>query len=165
MKTREIIMSKRGCGTVILRQGVYSDGQKWYTITAHGIETSICNADAMNRTYHSYLADNWKVKTPESEKKVASPEKPAPKPEETPKPETRFIYCKESRKIWATEYDRRKREALQKIINLKGQEYHDARIKMEEELKKEMRAWESENAVEVNKMLRQRKAEADAIQQ
>ena len=160
--TRELIMTKRGCGTIILRQGVYSDGQKWYTITAHGIETSICNADAMNRTYHSYLANKWEVKTPESEKKVASPDKPTPK---TPKPETRFIFCAESKKIWATEYDRRKREALQDILHLKGKEYHDARIKLEKQLKKDMRVWEAENCVEVNKMLRQKKAEADAIQQ
>jgi hypothetical protein len=163
MKTREIIMSKRGCGTVILRQGVYSDGQKWYTITAHGIETSICNADAMNRTYHSYLADNWKVKTPESEKKVASPEKPEiPK---TPKPETRFIFCSESRKIWAAEFDRRKKEGIKTILHLKGEEYKTARIKLEQEIRKDMRVWEAENCAEVNKMLRQRKAEADAIQQ
>lgn len=152
-----IEMTKKGYGKVTL---VQTEEPKYHYIV-NGIDAELNGPDALNQVYKDLKAKGYTVKVvPENEPKKEAPE--TPKPE---KPETRFIYCKESRKIWATEYDRRKREALQKIINLKGQEYHDARIKMEEELKKEMRAWESENAVEVNKMLRQRKAEADAIQQ
>lgn len=68
-------MVKKGIGTVILRQGAYSDGQKWYTITSHDIETSIRGADAMNRTFKSYLSSGWTVKPPKEEK-VAAPRKP-----------------------------------------------------------------------------------------
>ena len=78
----KITMTKKGIGTVILQQGEYRDGQRYYTITANGVTTSLKDAYATNMAYKHYLAAGWTVKPEEAEKPeekaVAAPKEPKP---------------------------------------------------------------------------------------
>lgn len=74
--TTIITMVKAGHGSVTLKQGQYSDGQKWYVMTANGIDTSINGPIAMNMAYKQYIANGWTVKPAKEEKKVAAPKPP-----------------------------------------------------------------------------------------
>lgn len=77
-----VSMAKRGIGTVVLKQGEYIDGTRFYTITANGITTSLKDGNALNMAYKQYLNAGWTAKfeaeKPE-EKKAAAPKEPKPK--------------------------------------------------------------------------------------
>ena len=77
--TNIITMTKVGHGTVVMKQGQYSDGEKWYTLTANGIEVSMKSAVAMNMAYKQYLQEGWTVKPAKIEKAVKAPTQPKPK--------------------------------------------------------------------------------------
>ena len=71
-----INLKKRGVGTVTLASGTYTNGEKWYTITANGVTTSVVSATALNFAYKQYMANGWAVAQPKAEKKVAAPSQP-----------------------------------------------------------------------------------------
>ena len=72
---KKVTLVKRGFGAVVMEQGVYRDGTKWYTITENGITKSMLSADAMNLTYGQYLKAGWTVK-PETVKKETAKKAP-----------------------------------------------------------------------------------------
>lgn len=149
-----ITMTKRGIGTVNFTQS--SEGGM-VVVTLIGNISFETTPDGANELYTQYRHNGFTVK-PQKEKKVYAPKEPKA---EKPKSK-RFIYCKESRQIWAKEYSRRIAEGRVKISSLKGNAYWEARHELETTVKAEMKVWEASKADEVNEMLQKHFAERDA---
>ena len=147
---KKVMLTKKGIGTVVFT--TTDDGK--FIVTVNGIDMPVTK-EAGNATYMAYRNAGWSIKE-QAEKKAA-----APKPEK--KKTERFIWGPETRKIWAVEFNRRKRLGIEAIKNLKGDEYRKARQELEATLKAEMKVWEAENAAQVNLEVLQRRAEKDAI--
>ena len=108
-----------------------------------------------NAIYLQLLSNGWK-KAKTEEKKAAAPKEPT----------KRFIFCRESKKIWAIEYSRKKAEMLEEIRPyFKDKDYPQKRRDMEDSLKAYMKSWEASKADEVNEMLQKQFAERAASQQ
>lgn len=74
-------------------------------------------------------------------------------PKERKVPENRIIWSKDGRKIWACQRDHLRKLYLPAIANLRGKEYHEARMKIEKRVTEEMKVWEAENAPKINAFL------------
>ena len=149
-----ITMTKKGVGSVNFTQS--SEGEGVIVTMPHGIVLTVSPSEA-NSIYKQYQDNGFTVK-PQKERKVSAPSEPnAEKPKSK-----RFIYCKESRQIWAKEYSRRIAEGRVKISSLKGNAYWEARHELETTVKAEMKVWEASKADEVNEMLQKHFAERDA---
>ena len=147
-----ITLTKRGVGTVTMVQN--TEGIVDIQLTG-GIGFYL-KSDEANKLYQQYKAAGYTVKFGNTEKKVAAPKEPT----------KRFIFCKESKKIWAIEYSRKKAEMLEEIRPyFKDKDYPQKRRDMEDSLKAYMKSWEASKADEVNEMLQKQFAERAASQQ
>lgn len=145
-----ITLTKRGVGTVTMVQN--TEGIVDIQLTG-GIGFYLKSDDA-NKLYQQYKDSGYTVKFGNTEKKVASPEKPT----------KRFIYCKESKQIWAKEYSRKKAEMMDQIRPYFKDKavYSQKRAELEASLKAYMKSWEASKADEVNEMLQKKWAEKNA---
>ena len=152
MKTFE--MSKKGVATVtfIAEDYVLSGipGVK-YSIMVGGVTFPVHGELEMKSMYRQYKAAGYVLK-----------DVSAPKPQK--QPENRILWCKEGKKAWAVEYNRRIQAGLPAIRSLKGKEYHEARVELDKKVKAEMKIWEAENAAQINQEILNRRAEAAAVQ-
>lgn len=73
----KITMSKKGNKRVVLEQGVYTTGQKWYRAVIGNVTFPVENAMSLNMIYTQFLNDGYTV-IKEKEPKVAAPKEPKP---------------------------------------------------------------------------------------
>ena len=82
---KKITMVKEGFADVILIQGEYSDGSRYYIVETQGVTLSLSGALALNNAYRQYIDSEYQV-LPDAPKK-AEPKLSAPKeqkPQKTP---------------------------------------------------------------------------------
>jgi len=151
MKT--VTLTKRGVGTVVF--SMWEDGNgKHYGYTPIGCKAGYeVDYSVQKGIWDDHCRNGFTLKVNTESRKESPKATKSPK-EDTPKEVKRYTWCKEGRRIWATQFNIYKKALILGgyAKELKGREFHDAVDSMAKKLMKEHeeRTYKLVNAIIAN---------------